>query len=54
VEHDPHALAKDGPMDMLLALAESGDDGDHSGEVGVMLRSTEERRSSCEKIDPHP
>jgi hypothetical protein len=45
---------KDGSVDMLLASAESGDGGEYNGEVCVTLRSAEEHRSSCEKLDPNP
>jgi hypothetical protein len=44
----------DGPVDMLLASAESGKGGEHSGEVRVTLSPAEEYRFSFEKLDPNP
>ncbi len=42
----------DGPVDMLLASAESGKGGEHSGEVRVTLSPAEEYRFSFEKLNP--
>jgi hypothetical protein len=44
----------DGPVDVLLASSESGDDGQHNVEGRVTLSPVEERRSSFEKLDPNP
>jgi hypothetical protein len=44
----------DGPMDVLLASAESGDNGEHNVEGHVTLSPVEERRSNFEKLDQNP
>jgi spore germination cell wall hydrolase CwlJ-like protein len=41
-----------GPMVVTLGLAETGDDGELSGEARALLRTAEERRSSFEELDP--
>jgi hypothetical protein len=44
----------DGLVEVFLALAKSGDDGEHSGEAHVTLSPAEGRRSSFEKLEPNP
>jgi hypothetical protein len=54
VRHVGHAPMGDGPMDVLLASAESGDNGEHNVEGHVTLSPVEERRSNFEKLDQNP
>lgn len=51
--HVGHAPLGEGLVDVLLALVESGDGEEHSGEVRVTLSPIEERRSSFEKLNPN-
>ncbi len=51
-ESDLHAPVGGGPMVVTLGLAETGDDGELSGEARALLRTAEECRSSFEEVNP--
>jgi hypothetical protein len=46
-----HAPVGGGSMVVTLRLAETGDDGELSGEARALLRTAEERRSNFEELD---